>query len=514
VIPKRFSQAVVVVGLELAARAADAQVRDRIARGEITAGSNAERRVIDGAAERGSFPISVRPFGRFLLDSLLVLGGESATMRRLQRAPMWATLRVNTARAPAENEGPVWAGRGATLAASAGVIGQWHVVSYSFRPIAFWSQNLPYKPSKTIQKGTSNYQTPWFIAIDAPYRFGNTAYHRMDAGETYIRADTRWFATGVSNSAQVWGPARLQPLLLSNNAGGFPHAFVETGLPLNVGIGRLAGRWMTGLLAPSPFGPNGPDKKRLAIGAVISFLPSAFAGVEMGAGRFFHVYDSPGARDLTSLTLPFSGLLKNALGNLEAGVHSYNQVASMFFRVAPSASSLEAYGEYYREDHSADLRDLLVELDHQSAYMLGIRHRQNRSVGNSTLTVEASNGRTSHLARVRGEPSMHLNRDILEGHSLRGLRLGNATLLGGGSLAMLWERHAGTTGWRVLAQVARLAQNQEGGTWNGSATGYYTVAVGRDYRWAGYGWGTEVQVQPGFGDVPGTNVGLALRIKH
>src|SRR5688572_24227982 len=104
---KRFTIAAVAVAVGLSARVADAQARDRIARGEITAGSNGEMRLIDGAGERGSFPISVRPFGRLLLDSLIVLSGESARAGRLERAPTWATLRVNTARAPTENEGPV-----------------------------------------------------------------------------------------------------------------------------------------------------------------------------------------------------------------------------------------------------------------------------------------------------------------------------------------------------------------------------------------------------------------------
>src|SRR5687767_6566579 len=101
---------------------------------------------MDRCARRAGLPISVRPFGPKVLDTLLALCGHATELRTLQRAPAWGALRINTTRAALENDGPVWAGRGATLSASAGVLGRWRNLSYSARPIIFWSQNLHYSP--------------------------------------------------------------------------------------------------------------------------------------------------------------------------------------------------------------------------------------------------------------------------------------------------------------------------------------------------------------------------------
>jgi len=492
---------------------AGAQSPDSIARAEITAGSSAESRIIDRCAKRLGMPISVRPFGPRVLDSLLAACGYAKDGRLVPRAPMWGAMWVNTARAALVNEGPVWAGKGATVAASGGVVGSWRAVSYSVRPIAFWSQNLAYRPSRSIQRAPGDFSDPWFSAIDRPYRFGDAAYSRFDAGESFVRADSRWVAAGISTAAQMWGPARYQPLVLGNNAGGFPHMFVETGLPMNVGIGRIAARWIVGTLAASSFAPaHLGTTTRLAVGAVGSFTPRGFDGLELGAARFFHLYDTPVVRDMTSYTLPFSGVFKAGLGNLEAGARTYNQLGSIFVRLAPKTSEIEAYGEYLRDDHSVDLRDALVELDHNSAFMLGFRRSNVSAARKTTFTVELSNGRYSHLERVRAQAPSYTHTPILEGHTSRGLPLGAAALPGGGGLALIWERRTGTAAWAVSGSVLRQSQNTEGGSWNGTATGRYIVALQREFIRSTGRWSSELRVEPGFGDVASTNVGLAMRV--
>lgn len=501
----------VVVMLPLAAQsqAADNRAIDR----GLTAGSHEELTLIDRCAAQARVPIGVRPFSVAVRDSLLETCGSAVETRIAHRAPVWGELKVNTARASMETQGPVWAGKGLTIAGSAGVLGRWRGISYSLRPIGFWSQNRAYSPSRTIAMSLSNFGDPWYGNIDRPYRFGPDSYGRVDVGESFLRADSKWFGVGVSHASQAWGPARLQPLIVGPNAGGFPHVFLETGLPVNVGLGRLAGRWIVGKLAASSFGPShAGTSSRLAVGAVASLLPRGLDGLELGVTRFFHLYDTPDVRDFTSYALPFSELLKSRIGSIEAGARAYNQLASVFLRLAPRASGVEAYAEYSREDHSADLRDVLVETDHNSAFMVGLRRVQSKGGRNTRLTIEASNGRVSHLARVRPQASPYEHTPIVEGHTVRGSPIGSPSLTGGGALAALWERDTESHTWTVMAAITRRAQNVEGGTWNGVAAGQYTIAVGRVFERAGHRWNAGVAVQPGFGDVPGTNVGFTIRI--
>ena len=385
-----------------AQQAEQAERVPQLRRDEIVAGSDRERLLIDRYGRRASVPIGVRPFGPLMLDSLFSFEGVAVGEKKQARfrwAPSWSALWFNTQRANYEGAGPVWRGRGATVAASTGFTGRWALVSYALRPIAFWSANRPYTPSRTVKP--LDFQDPWLAGfIDLPYRFGPGGYGRVDMGESYLRVDTRFLAVGLSNESQVWGPARRYPLVLGNNAGGFPHVFIETGTPRPIGIGRVHARWVAGRLASSSFGPaHVGTSTRMGIGAVGTFMPRGMDGLEIGASRFFHLYDSPVARDLESLSLPFSGLLKKYLRNPDApGPGNYNQVASVFMRIAPRNSPAELYGEFYREDHSWDKRDLIGEPDHDSAYLIGlVRNWFNEPAGNGgTLTLEIANSRISH----------------------------------------------------------------------------------------------------------------------
>jgi hypothetical protein len=483
----------------------------------ISAGSREERRLIDLQARARGIQIGVRPFGPLMLDQMLSADTAPRPRAVLRRSPAWTATWFNSARAYNENTGPVWIGRGLTAAASAGVVGRWLVFSYSMRPVAFWTQNGDYNPSRTIRQRLNDFNNPWFTrSMDEPYRYGPEGHSRIDWGESYVRLDTRWIAAGFSTAAQVWGPARFHPLTLSSNAGGFPHVFLETGTPQSIWIGKVHSRWMAGRLDASGYGPPHGRGARMGIGLIGTLSPRGMSGFEIGASRFFHLYDSPVARDWTSLTLPFGGLLKKGLGNVDVrDAREYNQIAGLFFRVAPTQSSAELYGEFYRDDHAWDVRDIIGEPDHKASYLLGVRRRWTTDAARSTTaTMEVVNSRSSHIIRVRAQtpPYQHLN--ISEGHTLRGLPLGSPIMPGGGGLTFDIERRFAHGAWGFLAEIARLAQNGEGGSKNGEMTGYYTLGARREFQARGTAWWTELRLQPGYGDVRGTNVAVAIRAQR
>ena len=450
-----------------------------------------------------------------LLPLLSVLPLLPLGAQRVERAPIWASAWVNSARSSV-SDGPVWLGRGVTLAASAGYTGRWNRISWSARPVVYASQNAGYFPSKSRAELAGFYNDPWYPGnVDRPYRFGADPFVDFDFGESFARADWRYVGAGISTAAQRWGPAHLQPLLLSGQSGGFPHAFVASNAPANIGIGTLSATWIVGRLSASGYGPShSGTTHRLAVGATATWTPRGMKGLELGASRFFHLYDSAAVRDVQSVLLPVSGLLKSTIGNIEAGPRQYNQLANVFFRVAPPGSPIEAYGELLRDDHNANLRDAVGEPDHSSAWVLGLRRTVERDDAKRMLTLEFSNGRNTHLARLRGQASMYEHTRIVEGHTHRGMVLGAAGIMGGGGFSGEWQRtDAAQRSWIVGAQILRLAQDPtEGGVISGRPTGYYSLEVGRELERRGGRWRSTLRVEPGFGDVRGVNVGLGLKV--
>lgn len=436
---------------------------------------------------------------------------DSAARTEWHRIPGWVSITVNTARAYSRDAGPVWAGRGLTGALSGGIAGHYGRLSFALQPVAFWTQNAAYTPSRTIT--AAGFNDPWLNQLDRPYRMGDGWYARVDAGDSYIRYGGRSVGVGLSNSPQVWGPARLNPLLMSGNAGGFPHAYLETARPANVGVGRVSARWMAGRLSPSGFGPqHAGTSARTLVGLVGSFAPRGLTGLEIGGARVFHLYESAVSYDFESLTLPVSALLKNRVRASDDPRRETNQLASVFARLAPPRSGIELYGEFLRDDHSVDLRDFTGEPDHEAAYVLGFRRRWSRGdTVSTTLTAERVNARLSHIARVRSQAPIYTHGTVLEGHTHRGLTLGSPMVPGGGGWTLSVERRRGASSWRLQTAYVAVAQNGEGGTFSGDPTGYLSISAERGFNRGGTPWGTAIDVQPAFGDLRSANLTLSVR---
>jgi hypothetical protein len=123
----------------------------------------------------------------------------------------------------------------------------------------------------------------------------------------------------------------------------------------------------------------------------------------------------------------FEPFLKESLATDDnpQGVSPDDQRLSVFFRWLLPASGFEAYGEYAREDHAWDFSDLVQELDHAAAYLVGVR--KVHPVGRGRwLDIRGEWVNLQQLRRsrpgVRGTPSFYLHPP--QGHTHRGQMLG------------------------------------------------------------------------------------------
>ncbi len=446
----------------------------------VMVGSDDENylRYLQDAGLAAPYPWSLREFSQKELAKLAVRRGshpwsgkgdykDNPSRFSFKVLPVNVVFRFNSAFPYGSNDGAVWAGRGLTSAIDMGFAFRAGPLSATFNPIAFRAENRAFQLQPTGVSGTGIYADPLSpTAIDRPQKFGASAYSRVDLGETTVRIDLLGLAAGVSTANMGWGPMELYPYILGGNAPGFPHAFVGTSSPLPIWIGRLHGRLVWGRLEQSAYSPvTGTSyysseleagTNRFVSGVVGVFEPRGVPGLELGAARFFHSVWPRTGIPRSYFTKPFEAILKSALrgsagfaGGSDAGVGD-NQLASVFARWVFPSNGFEVYGEYGREDHNYDKRDLLQEPDHSRTYGLGLRKViSSDSLHLSAFRTELINYELPTLARHRGEGGIYVHGILRQGHTNRGQLLGSDAGVGtGAGWLVAWDkfdRHGQTT---------------------------------------------------------------------
>jgi hypothetical protein len=400
-------------------------------------------------------------------QSLVRSGVEAAEPRFSLLAPRARAI-FNSAFPYAEHSGPIWAGRGLTTAVSAGFAMRAGPLSIVVAPEFFYTQNAEF-PLEPTTYDRSHFQDGRFPVhfIDLPQRFGEGPVSRVDAGQSAARLDLLGASVGVSTANQHWGPARSFPLILGNDAPGFVHAFAGTTDPVDLWIGSLHGRVSWGRLEESAYSPA-PDSlsTRFMGGLVLTFTPRGVPGLELGGARFFHLRWLDGSPRLWQITKPFDAILASGTVNPTAGDGIDNQLASAFFRWVLPRSGFEVYGEFAREDFNSDLRDLLLQPDHDSAYLLGFaKSWKGTGATLRSLRGEVMNAQMTHLEFARVQVPFYVHSHLRQGHTHRGQILGAPAAFGGAGATLALDSYHPGGRWSMSWQ--RELRHYRGGHWGG-----------------------------------------------
>lgn len=451
-------------------------------RREATAGSEAERylRVLQVAGKAPLYPWSLRGFSAREVERLLPADSAHPWADRLPAAPRprsgAALLRprlegaFNSAFPTDEDDGAVWTGRGVTGVASAGFTAWAGPLSLRVEPLAFWAQNRGFELMDNGRTGPLAYgdgDNP--ASIDRPQRFGEDAYARIDPGQSTLRLEGLGLALAASTANQVWGPGEDLPLVLGTRAGGFPHLSLGTARPVNVGVGRVHVRTTWGRLEQSAFSAADDSASvRFMTGLVAVFTPAGLPGLEIGGTRFFHTRWPEGGPSLADFAEPFQPFLKVDLPKTGVGPDSVsssdNQIASVFARWVLPRSEFEVWGEYVRDDHNWDLRDLILQPDHSASYMLGARKVWAGNARLVSLRAELSASQQSHLQTVRGEGRLYTHDWMRQGHTHRGQILGSPAAYGGGGSVVAMDAYQPWGRWTVEWMRSRVRGPMPGAT--------------------------------------------------
>jgi hypothetical protein len=446
----------VLVALLLLPAVADAQfARDSSVDWLVSAGSEGERylRTLQVAGLSPATQWSIRPFSNAALARIAPVDSGHPWASRFRARPasrlwirpvapeVWGIF--NSTFPYGMNDGPVWAGRGLTVVASAGVQGEVGPLEFVIAPQFFRAQNagFPLAPNGlTGLRAFADARSPYYI--DLPQRFGDSPYQRIDPGQSTVSLNALHLTVGASTANEFWGPAIESPFLLGNNAAGFAHLFAGTDGPLSLGPVILGLRVIAGRLEQTDYSPAPYSARRRSLAGITAVLGvRQLPGLEIGVGRMFEsIYPDSGV-SLGEILRPLvEGILKTQrareLGN-GTGDDTANQLASLFARWAFPSAGVELYGEVGREDHSVDLRDLIEEPDHDLMFMVGLQRVWRRPAG-ALLSVrgELMNSQISHLNIVRPQAPPYVHFIETQGHTQLGQLLGAPGGYGGGASSL------------------------------------------------------------------------------
>ncbi|HEY0243679.1 MAG TPA: hypothetical protein VGC52_13525, partial [Gemmatimonadaceae bacterium] len=135
------------------------------------------------------------------------------------------------------------------------------------------------------------------------------------------------------------------------------------------------------------------------------------------------------------------------------------QLASIFFRWAPPGKGIELYGEYGREDFSADVRDFMLEPDHSSTANIGFRKAWQKGLNITALRGEFHNYEAPSSGRTRGEGLIYIHQPLVQGHTYRGQLLGANVGIGSG-LAYLVAFERFTQSGKLKVFTSRVTQRE------------------------------------------------------
>ncbi len=384
-------------------------------------------------AERGRLAQLV---GQAPIDSVLLRAPSRTTAhlpgRRLAVIAPEVRVLSNSALPNSENDGSLRGGRGVSTLQLTGVdlvAGRVHVV---LAPQFVAEENrgfqaIPY-PERRIPS-----RSPWANpfhpppeSIDLPLRFGTEATAWVDAGQSSVTVNAGALSLGVANENIWWGPGIRNAIILSNNAPGFPHAFLRPSSALRTGIGELDFDVIAGRLHDSPFFNETTTTRSLG-GLALTWRPNFDPQLQLGFSRL-----------------------------RISGTTGHDQMSSLFGRWVFPAAGLEAYGEWARFEDPTSLRDFLESPNHSQGYTMGLQWAHRAVLGGTLrLQTELSYLEPDATLRVRPVRTSYTSTDVPQGFTERGQLLGAAIGPGSSSQSVAMDVFGAPWRWGLFAGRVR-----------------------------------------------------------
>lgn len=371
------------------------------------------------------------------------------------------------------NDGALWAGRGASLQLTGGweaALGRVRVV---LAPELLWIGNAHFRLADTgtvkapsIPDGRSPYSSPWHgppNSIDQPLRFGDDRIVRLDPGQSSITVALGAVDAGFATENEWWGPGIRNALLLSNNAGGFPHLFLRSARPLATPVGAVEFRYLLGGLAESAFFDTvSTNDLRSYSAAAVTLQPRGVAGLTVGAARAVYAV-ADGAAGVAAHALDVLGHVSEPdyAAATDSVLGGRDQIVSLFSRWMLPAAGLEIHAELARTAFPRSLRDLLVSPSHSRGHTFGLQWASDELLRDGTVRIQAeyTNVEQDPSRFYRPVGSFYTSARVPQGYTHRGQVLGAAIGPGASSQWLALDYFARE--WSAGVTLARIRWNND-----------------------------------------------------
>lgn len=375
------------------------------------------------------------------------------------------------------NDGPLWSGKGTNTSVSTGVRLQLGPLRAIIAPEFLNSENRFWQLRDTVRfyappipeaRQGGGFVFPWYmppLSIDQPLRMGDKKIKRIDAGQSSALLYFGPVAFGAATENEWWGPGVRNAIVLSSNAGGFPHIVVRTSAPLATRFGTFDARLIAGGISESGFFDTTSTNNLQAISlAALAYSPPGHANVSIGFARAVYgtvdKWETIPGRILRSFSNP--GRPNNrALADSLEYPGGEDQIYSFFARWSAPRDGLEAYAEWSRTELPVNLRDLFVAPNHTQGYTLGVQWRKPAPATANTFRLQGELTTLEQSATFRDRPvgSYYTSRKVIQGYTHRGQVLGASIGPGASSQWLAFDYLAPS--WYAGPFAGRIRWNED-----------------------------------------------------
>lgn len=362
--------------------------------------------------------------------------------------PEWFNS-YNTTAPYGQNDGALWQGKGYNTSFSTGFRLEGYGFEITFKPQFCFSQNLEFeyvKPNyqqeengiQSIYKDkASKYGYYGLKYIDAPQRFGEKSFTTFDFGDTEIRYTWKNFTIGFGTQAIWIGPAKINPILMSNNSPTFPK--IDIGLrkqnllipKWNLNLGEIEFRCFWGKLTESTYFDNDKNNdNNLISGLSLTWsLPWIFKGLSIGFNRtMLSKWNQINPYTLFEIYIP---AMRQKAGNDES-----DQRASVIIDYLFQKLGFEIYLEWARNDFQVTDGNFIRYPFHTQAWTFGAQ--KSFKITNkfyAKILLELTHLESSHDYRTTypWASTFYAHHKITQGYTNKGQWLGAGIGTGGNS---------------------------------------------------------------------------------
>jgi|SRR6218665_6427 len=336
------------------------------------------------------------------------------------------------------NDGSMIQARGYQAQVSAGIFSKIGPLTIQLQPEFVYAQNKDFEtfPSWHTDSIWKAYYT-LLNTIDNPEKYGHGNYTKIFAGQSSIKLNYKKLALGISTENLWWGPGIRNSLIMTNNAPGFAHITFNTTAPVLSRIGSFEWQVISGRLKESGILPDDtsrmfdgaplyvpkPNGDRYLNGMVITWQPKWTKGLFLGFSRMFYLYQNEVPSTFDGYFPVIGQFFKGATTNEDE--KRRDQLLSLFFRLVLPKEKAEVYGEFGRNDHAQNSRDLMLEPEHSRAYTIGFRKLfATRKKTEFELLFELTNLENTPTEFLRERPVWYTHYQVVHGYTNKGQVIG------------------------------------------------------------------------------------------